>query len=225
MKSTPYTAFVLIFSGVSLHVFWRWPRDSVLTHGWIAYRAFFAERRGPYYPPCNRNLTQQCFENDPFGEAMTGGRVSEPPSSSAEYERRSDPRRQPPYRDGRRRIYDDEGMGYDNNDDSGHGGYGGGFQGEEAGSWNAGASAESHPDGDGDATGEPQSEMPTQFPGVRAAYDTAGDGFDVRMQGGGVDDGGRGVGVDSDRRGHEDDDEGAVHGGKRRRRVVEEEEY
>ncbi|CAM9637359.1 unnamed protein product [Ascophyllum nodosum] len=142
-------------------------------------------RVGPAGPArAQASRDQQCFENDPFGEAMTGGRGSEPPSSSAEYERRSDPRRQPPYRDGRRRIYDDEGMGYDNNDDSGHGGYGGGFQGEEAGSWNAGASAESHPDGDGDATGEPQSEMPTQFPGVRAAYDTAGDGFDVRMQGG-----------------------------------------
>lgn len=109
----------------------------------------------------------------------------------------------------------------------------GGGRGGEAGSWQTGASGESHPEEDGNGMEEPQSEMPTQFPGLRAAYDSAGDGFDAPLEGvsgvglEGTDSSlGRreGVGVGSDRRRYEDNSKGAVHVGKRRRRVVGEED-
>lgn len=75
--------------------------------------------------------------------------------------------------------------------------------------------------------------MPTPFPGLRAAFDSAGDDFNAPLEGfsGGALDGTDsslgervGVSVGSDRRRYYDNSKGSVHGGKRRRKVLGEED-
>lgn len=75
--------------------------------------------------------------------------------------------------------------------------------------------------------------MPTQFPGLRAAYDSAGDDFNAPLEGvSGVEldgtesslEGREGVSVGSDRRQYYDNSKDHAHVGKRQRKVVGEED-